>query len=151
MKHLLEVLSMGRLQALEQLHWVPCVRYDPDAPILSIIAENHAGLRTISLDMALDDFAERFEGYESDERDERTKLAVALAKFCVVDLTHCVCEKTDATRFLRALLKASCGAISNLKALVMRWTMLMLWLRKGYKLWQLLWCQLQMMQVSSSL
>ena len=28
MTHLLEVLSLGRLQALEQLHWVPCVRYD---------------------------------------------------------------------------------------------------------------------------
>ena len=117
MKHLLEVLSLGRLQALEQLYWVPCVRYDPDAPILDVIAENHAGIRTISLDMALDDFAERFEGYESDERDERTKLAIALAKFCVVDLTHCVCEKTDATRFLWALLKASCVAISNLKAI----------------------------------
>ena len=112
--HLLEVLSMGRLQALEQLYWVPCVRYDPDAPILDIIAENHAGIRTISLDMALDDFAERFEGYES---DEMTKLATALVKFYVVDLTHCICTKTDATTFLRALLKASCGAISNLKAI----------------------------------
>ena len=42
--HLLEVLSLGRLQGLQQLHWIPCVQFDPDLPILDIIAENHTGI-----------------------------------------------------------------------------------------------------------
>ena len=59
-EHLLEVLSLRRLQALEQLHWVPCVRYDPDVPILNIVAaEKHAGIRTTSLDMTLEKFSKR--------------------------------------------------------------------------------------------
>ena len=49
--HLLEVLSLGRLQGLQQLHWIPCVEYHPDLPILDIIAENHAGIIQISLEM----------------------------------------------------------------------------------------------------
>ena len=113
-EHLHEVLSLGRLQALQQLHWVPCVRYDPDLPILDSIAENHPGIRKISLDMDL-----LFYGFVRHEPgfawDAMAKLAIELVKFCVVDLTHSVCSTT----FLRALLKASlsCGANSNLKTI----------------------------------
>ena len=102
MDHLLEVLSLGRLQGLQQLHWIPCVQFDPDLPILDIIAENHAGIRQISLDMVL-----YFRG------DEGTKLATTLVKFCVVDFTHCQLTRT----FLRALLLASRGANSKLKTI----------------------------------
>ena len=104
MDHLLEVLSLGRLQGLQQLHWIPCVQYDPDLPILDIIAENHAGIRQISLDMVL---------YFRCEGDDRTKLATTLVKFCVVDFTHCQLTRT----FLRALLLASRGANSKLKTI----------------------------------
>ena len=120
MEHLHEVLSLGRLQALQQLHWIPCVRYDPDLPILNIIAENHPGIRKISLDIDLPFYDGFVRHWMSDKMpdlawDEMAKLGIELVKFCVVDLTHSVCSNTFLWAFLKASL--SCGANSNLKAI----------------------------------